>query len=227
MNLQKIITGTTKEHIEKFSEGIYLHKEIHDKFSDFVLKAKYSGFIIKVISSFRTFNTQLKIWNEKATGKRPILDADGNIIDTHKLNSSELIFSILKWTALPGTSRHHWGTDIDVVAENLCPINYKIKLTPDEGKKGGVFYEFNEWLNNTLPLSGFYRPYRTYRGGVESEWWHLSYAPLSNQYLKQLTPNLVELLLKRSHIKFKEQILEKLTEIFEKFVLNIDTPNKS
>jgi len=51
---------------------------------------------------------QAEIWNAKAAGLRPVLDANEQPIDTGTLSERELVFAILRWSALPGASRHHW-----------------------------------------------------------------------------------------------------------------------
>ncbi len=223
-SITDIVSGTTRRHLTRYSNGIYVHKNVLSKFEEFSSEAKAAGFSVKIISAYRDFNSQLKIWNEKTSGNRPVFDPNGKEVDIKKLSGRKLIFAILEWSALPGTSRHHWGTDFDIIADNLSPNGYKVKLLPTEGEKGGVFYEFNNWLTRRLPLFGFYRPYQTYRGGVRPEWWHVSYAPLSELYIKEICPKIVKPLIKESSINLKEEILEQLDEIFEKFIYNVDTP---
>ena len=51
--------------------------------------------------------------------------------------------------------------------------------------------------------------------------WHLSYAPLSTQAIKLVTPDLLRRVTMDANILGKELVLERIDEIFEKHVLNI------
>ncbi|SPY94009.1 D-alanyl-D-alanine carboxypeptidase [Proteus mirabilis] len=64
-------------------------------------------------SFIRSFERQLAIWNGKFEGTRPVLDAESQPIDIQTLSEGQRCEAILKWSALPGASRHHWGTEID------------------------------------------------------------------------------------------------------------------
>ncbi|MFV0278041.1 MAG: M15 family metallopeptidase, partial [Parahaliea sp.] len=82
----------------------------------------------------------------------------------------------------PGTSRHHWGTDLDVFDAAAVSRDYALQLTPAEAAPGGPFHALHGWLDTRMAAGashGFYRPYDRERGGVAPERWHRSYAPLS------------------------------------------------
>ena len=51
----------------------------------------------------------------------------------------ERIEAILPWSALPGASRHHWGTDVDLIDRKATPPGYRVQLTPEEFEPGGPF----------------------------------------------------------------------------------------
>lgn len=81
---------------------------------------------------------------------------------------------------MPGTSRHHWGTDIDFT--NMTIAYFK---TP-AGKK------MYNWLSKNAAKYGFCQPFNANRsGGYREEKWHWSYLPLSKlyvtEYIKQVT----------------------------------------
>jgi len=78
---------------------------------------------------------------------------------------------ILKFSSMPGTSRHHWGTEVDLnVLENKYYDN-------GEGKK--IF----DWMTEHAHSYGFYRPYTAGRTiGYNEEKWHWSYLPVSRIY---------------------------------------------
>ena len=87
----------------------FLHRDIVDDWSALQLASVEAGFDLAIVSAYRSFERQLLIWNEKVEGKRPLLDANGQILDAGGLDDKSLVFAILRWSALPGGSRHHWG----------------------------------------------------------------------------------------------------------------------
>ena len=68
----------------------------------------------KILSSYRSFEQQKLIWNRKFNGEQTILDMNENPIDISGLSELEKIHSIMRYSALPGASRHHWGSDFDI-----------------------------------------------------------------------------------------------------------------
>jgi hypothetical protein len=101
-----------------------------------------------------------------------VLDSRAAPLDIEQLTKHELVYAILRWSALPGASRHHWGTDIDVYDENARPSGYEIELTPEEVDAGGMFAPLHEWLDQRLAAGaghGFFRPYDQDRQGVAPE----------------------------------------------------------
>lgn len=79
--------------------------------------------------------------------------------------------AILRWSALPGASRHHWDTDLDIFDPDLLPPGAQLQLTPEEYLPGGCFASLTRWLDRHLGEYGFYRPYARDRGGVAVEAW--------------------------------------------------------
>ena len=73
-----------------------------------------AGFDLAPVSSFRDFERQRAIWNAKFRGERPALDRRGRAVNMNKLDDGARVETILCWSALPGASRHHWGSDVDV-----------------------------------------------------------------------------------------------------------------
>jgi LAS superfamily LD-carboxypeptidase LdcB len=179
------------------------------------------GFHIKVASSFRSFERQLLIWNAKAAGQRPVMDSEGLPLDMDSLSELEKIEAIMRWSALPGASRHHWGTDLDVYDTSLIDADYRVQLTLGECFGSGPFALFHQWLDASIADGnsfGFYRPYAIDRGGVAPEPWHLSFAPLSQEFAVQHNETLLRQLLEQSDIAFKPTILEHLPALYQRFV---------
>lgn len=224
----EILTGRTDAHIETLSDGkTRLHKKVLKDFRKLCEQAEQEGFPLKVVSSFRDYSTQLRIWNEKAEGKRPLLDAEGNPLEFSKLKPDDIVTAILRWSALPGASRHHWGTDFDVVCASAIPEGYEIQLTPAEAARGGVFREFAVWLEDTLPVAEFYRPYEEDRGGVAPEWWHLSYAPLAETYRDEFSPEILKRSIEESDLRLKDVVLRRLDDIYETYIDNVRSPEEA
>jgi len=157
--------------------GMYLRKEALDAFKLMRQKAKADGVSLTIISACRNFNHQKRIWEAKWNGSRKV---GGKDLSRSIPNPSERAKEILKYSSMPGTSRHHWGTDIDI--NSLSP-NY---FESGKGKKEYV------WLRDNALEFGFCQVYsekgieRKY--GYEEEKWHWSYVPIASkltQFFKQ------------------------------------------
>jgi LAS superfamily LD-carboxypeptidase LdcB len=188
--------------------------------------ASAAGIELLPFSSFRDYDTQLKIWNGKFSGNKPLFDIDGNVRDFTVLSPPEIIDCILNWSALPGGSRHQWGTEIDVVDAAAMPAGYKPKLLLEEVKEGGIFYPLHCWLDENISRFGFFRPYKYFRGGMYPEPWHLSYAPISMKTIKQITPELLISVTDKADILCKQLVMEKIPMIYKNHILNIVSPDE-
>ena len=176
------LTGRERAHLVPFQGEHWLHPDAANALQVLRDKARLAGFELALASSFRSYGRQLAIFNGKASGERPVHDDRGARVAMSQLQPGEQLEAILRFTALPGTSRHHWGTDIDVYDAAAVPVDYRVQLTPSEVAPGGVFDEFHCWLDQCMARgdsNGFFRPYAVDRGGVAPERWHLSYAPVS------------------------------------------------
>ncbi|MFB2978369.1 M15 family metallopeptidase [Microseira sp. BLCC-F43] len=217
------LTGRARTHIIQIENPRFaVHPEVVEPFFAMVQAAKKAGILITPFSSFRDFKTQLRIWNKKFSGEKPLYDMHGFPRNYSVLSESEIIDAILNWSALPGASRHHWGTEIDVIDAGAIPQDYQVQLLPQEVEPGGVFYQLHCWLNENMERFGFFRPYREYRGGMYPEPWHLSYARVSIPALESLSLELLEWTIQASNIKGKQLVLKRLPEIYQHHVLNIN-----
>ncbi len=145
--------------------------------------AATDGLQLEIASSYRNYASQHRIWLAKLAGQRPVFDRAQQRIDLTALTEREKLYAILHFSAFPGTSRHHWGTDLDVFDAAAIAADYQLQLTPAEYQSGGPFAELNLWLAQYAARFGFFRPYQVDQGGVATEPWHLSYRPLAEQYL--------------------------------------------
>ncbi|KLV06046.1 peptidase M15 [Photobacterium aquae] len=217
------LTGQDTSHLVIINpdSGQLVHQEMAPAIQALQDAAKQAGFDMRLASAFRPFDRQLWIWNNKFTGQRPILDSNSQPLEPDSLTDLEKIHAILRWSALPGGSRHHWGTDVDVYAANCLPDGTSLQLEPWEYEAGGHQHTFAQWLHQTMPEYGFYLPYAKERQGVACEPWHISYFPVSRYLLRQLSPDLLKRTLSHSDIAGKSQILENLDSLYLKYIENI------
>ena len=152
-----------------------------------------------------------------------MLDSRAAPLDIEQLTKHELVYAFLRWSALPGAARHHWGTDIDVYGENARPSGYEIELTPEGVDAGGMFAPLHEWLDQRLAAGaghGFFRPYDQDRQGVAPERWHLSHTPVAATCEEGLTIDILRASLSSSDLKLKGTVLDHLEDIYRRFVIN-------
>ena len=188
-------------------------------FNDMQVAAAYEGFNLQAASSWRSFERQLAIWNGKWRGERPLLDADNQPLDALQLDDMERLHAILRWSALPGTSRHHWGTDLDIYDPDCLPVGTRLALEPWEYEAGGWFADLGEWLGDHMTDFGFFLPYAKpldAAQGVAYEPWHISFAPESGE--QRLDPDALALCLQQADIEGKACILSHLDEILARYV---------
>lgn len=159
--------------------NIYLRKKTMNAFIKMHNAAKKDGIDLIILSATRNFYSQKSIWDAKWNGSRLV---EGKNLAKTISNAKKRTLKILEYSSMPGTSRHHWGTDIDI--NNLNPAYFK----SGKGKK-----EY-EWLVKNAPKFGFCQVY-TKKGedrpnGYEEEHWHWSYLPISKKltqaYAKQI-----------------------------------------
>jgi LAS superfamily LD-carboxypeptidase LdcB len=182
--------------------------------------AAVDGFDLRAISSFRDFDTQVRIWNQKFIGQLALYDKKGVELAFADLSLPKRVHAILSWSALPGASRHHWGTEFDVF-DGYYAEPSQVQLLPEEFEPGGKFHGLRRWLDANLERHDFFRPYDVDRGGIFPEPWHLSYRPLSDDCLRLLTVDVIKDALTAAEIEGMGSILTLLPEIYRKYVINI------
>ena len=221
------LTGRTRTHIEQLdAPRVALHREAVAPFLALRAAAAQEGIDVMPYSAFRDFGAQVEIWNRKFRGERPLYDRDGNVRDHASLSAKEIVDAILVWSAVPGASRHHWGSEIDVYDAAAMPEGYRVKLLPEEYAPGGVFEKLARWLDDNLQGFDFFRPYDRDRGGVYPEPWHISYQPVSAAALAALTPEVIAHALHETEVLGKELILDRLPEIWRVYVVNVSSPTR-
>lgn len=113
---------------------------------------------LPIVSALRNLTYQGGIWDRKWDGQY------GNI-------SNPVLrgLGILEYSAMPGTSRHHWGTDLDFYSLDNSDFDHGI---------GKIIYT---WMQVNAYKYGFCQPYTAGRcAGYNEERWHWSYVPVSS-----------------------------------------------
>ncbi|MGV0845663.1 M15 family metallopeptidase [Empedobacter falsenii] len=162
--------------------------EVSEAFEKMKQEAKKAGFNIYVISSYRDFDYQKGIWNRKFTSNSKNLTPEKNIS------------KIIEYSTIPGTSRHHWGTDLDIIhSVNDIPND---PLNEKHFNKGGSMEKFKEWLDQNSEKFGFYLVYTNNpkRKGFKYEPWHFTYKPISQKMLQQYNKLDINTILKKEKL---------------------------
>ncbi len=179
------------------------------------------GLNIQLVSGYRSFERQAAIWRAKLSGLRPVYDSKQQRVDLNKLQGFAKLEAVLLYSALPGASRHHWGTDLDVFDAGAVPKNYQVQLLEHEYQADGPFAPMCRWLAVHAIQFGFFLPYRQYRGGVAAEPWHLSYQPLAKVYQQQFSLAMLQQAIKSADLPEQALIQQQLPVIFERYVSTI------
>lgn len=164
-----------KRKPELFGEDIRLRKRSFEAFSDLRNEAYKVGINIYSQSSYRSFDHQKQIWNRKIkqsiqNGKTP----------------QEAIGELIQSSTIPGTSRHHWGTEVDFIDMAVQPQPLD-RLDVKNYKAGGVYEHLQYWLLDNVEKFGFFLTYTDdpNRKGFKYEPWHYSFAEEANPIFKE------------------------------------------
>jgi len=150
-------------------EQRYIRKDVLNAFISMFDAASKEGIILKIRSATRNFESQKRIWENKWTGKTILEDN----INAAKEIHDDLIRAkkILEYSSMPGTSRHHWGTDIDLNAFD------------NRWFEEGEGLKLYSWLLTHASQYGFCQPYTKIgsdrQTGYFEEKWHWTYLPVS------------------------------------------------
>ncbi|APC12115.1 MAG: hypothetical protein MEPRV_02044 [Providencia sp.] len=214
----EMLTGRSTDHLVTLGGSHRLQFNATKAFLAMQQTATKAGFKLQSASAFRDFSRQQLIWNEKFTGLRPVLDTHSQPLDISQLSEGELCEAILHWSALPGASRHHWGTEIDVYDPLRIPTGQTLQLEPWEYEAGGYLAELNDWLTENMSTFDFYRPFTAIDAGVAYEPWHISYWPLAHEAEQLLTPEVIKQVLQQEEIYGKNWLINNLNYVFERYI---------
>jgi LAS superfamily LD-carboxypeptidase LdcB len=162
-----------QENPDLRNDQVPLLEEAGSSFEKMQQAAKAEGIQLKIVSAYRSYDRQKGIWNRKFKANA----AAG-------LSPEKNIAKIITYSTLPGTSRHHWGTDVDLIDGNP-PAEGDVLVSQKFHNQGPYALMF-EWMQKNAASYGFLLPYTNdaQRPGFYYEPWHYSYAPLSIPMLK-------------------------------------------
>ncbi|MCP4212618.1 MAG: M15 family metallopeptidase [Halieaceae bacterium] len=217
------LTGLDDSHLVNVAGGHRLQLPAADAFLALREDAAAAGFDLVIASSFRSFERQLVIWNGKACGERPVYNDNDEPVMLADMAPADRLHAILRYSAIPGTSRHHWGTDLDIYDARAVPEGYRLQLSTAEVSAGGPFDALHCWLDERMAAQashGFYRPYSEDRGGVAPERWHLSYAPLSREWERGINAEVLMACWNAisDELQLRDEIEQILPDILQRYV---------
>jgi LAS superfamily LD-carboxypeptidase LdcB len=222
------LTGRASNHVALVGpEGLRLHPGAAQALNALAAEAAAYDIELAATSGFRDFGRQLAIWNGKFSGQRPLLGARGEALDVGQMEEEGIVRAILTWSALPGASRHHWGSELDVYDKAALAPGAQPQLLPSEYARDGVFARLADFLRTAAARHGFFLPYDRDRGGVAPEPWHLSYAPVSGVALPALTLDVLREALRGVQLGGMAVVQRLLPEIHERYVCRVATPPAS
>ena len=158
-----LFVKVSAEHTER---NIYLIPAVYEAYKKMYEAALADSVKLIITSGHRTFVEQVYEWKLRWNNPRTDIEFENDV---------EKAKYILQYRSMPGTTRHHWGTDIDL---NSFELAY---YQTEEGKK--VY----NWLKEHAASYGFFQPYTPFDEkrpkGYQEEKWHWSYKPLARLML--------------------------------------------
>ena len=199
----EILTGMDNSKI--VGDTIQLERETYNAFIKMKDAAEKDGIKIKLVSGFRDFYRQQIIWNNKYK----------KFTKEFLLDGPSAIKEIIRFSTIPGTSRHHWGTEIDIIDKNF--ENEKNLLISKKYEEGGIFNSLKKWMDKNSEKFGFYIVYddNDKRPGFEYEPWHYTYKPVSDSYQTEFLKLDLKSIISKTKLAGKEFINE---EFIKKYI---------
>ena len=194
MQQSLIAFGLSTKHLVSIAPDLQAEGETARAFQVLKRRAVERGMELRVASAFRDYDRQVRIINDKWAGDRPVTDGEGQLLERAHYDDNEWLNLILRFSALPGTSRHHWGTDLDIWDASAVDADYRPLLSPSEYAPSGPFFGMTRWLDDLMAAGdaeGFYKPYAMDHGGIAPEAWHISYRPAAVKYQETVSAELL------------------------------------
>ncbi|WP_019037980.1 M15 family metallopeptidase [Psychroflexus tropicus] len=199
----KNLLGLSASHL--ISDSILIEKQTYRSFLKMKSEAAKEGMEIQIVSGYRSFSHQKSIWERKFKQM------------TKQMSSEEAISNIITYSSIPGTSRHHWGTDIDVIDAAVKAPEGDLLL--EQNYTGlGPYSPLKSWMEANSKKFGFHLVYTAdeKRSGFNYEPWHYSYAPTSRKYLNLQVSNEFKLAWKKLEFTGKSDMSDEFIETYFK-----------
>lgn len=145
-------------------------KEVMESYWRLKEEASKAGWRLILVSGHRSFGSQRRIWNRH----------NRQFSKIEKLDQKGRVRAIMSTVSVPGLSRHHWGTELDISEETLR--GQLVKIKPDTPQKVIDFYQ---WMEQNAPRFGFCKVYLGNKGSIMDEPWHWTYFPFARVYEQQ------------------------------------------
>lgn len=165
------LLGLDTSHLE--TVPFKLEVQTTTAFLEMRTAANKAGIDLKIASGYRSFEHQKQIWERKYKAL------------SKTRSPSKAISDIITYSSIPGTSRHHWGTDIDLIDGNVEQPEGDL-LSEKNYHGAGAFSKLKSWMDAYAEDFGFRLVYTKdqNRTGFNYEPWHYSYAPKSKIYFQ-------------------------------------------
>lgn len=151
-------------------EGLYIQSLAYDAFKNMYAAASKEGIKLVIRSAARNFDYQKGIWERKWAANKD------------EPSDKSRALKILEYSSMPGSSRHHWGTDID------------LNSFENSWFESGEGLKLYNWMLMHASTFGFCQPYTKKNvdrpDGYNEEKWHWSYMPLSQNLTSQAATHL-------------------------------------
>jgi len=195
--------------------------------------ARTDGIDLWARSGHRTLAQQRYLWNAKFRGQDSVRSADGRRGTLERgLSVEEKVRTILAYTAFPGTSRHHWGTEVDMAQSfsDHCAdylLSHDVAPAAEEGEADAPAdlpescLPAQRWLLAHAQEYGWCRVYDAERGGFRPEPWHWSYLPFAVPALARYVAEVGPELLRDRDIDGDAVVLDDFTAYRDRFLLGV------
>ena len=203
--------GIDSAHLVEL-DGHQLTSTTADAFCAMQTAAQQDGIDVQLVSAYRSFLRQQQIFEDKYT--RYTLEG---------MTPQSAIKRILEYSTIPGTSRHHWGTDIDITDGNVT--DQKRLLVPKKFHNNGPFAHLHQWMQANAHRFGFYLVYTNdnSRTGFAYEPWHYTYLPEAKSFLAAYDPNTAYAFFKSVGVEGSKYITRDFwKDYYTQFVLGVN-----
>lgn len=182
-------------------EGLYLQKETYNAFQKMSKAAAKHGVKLTIRSATRNFEYQRGIWERKWAANQE---------SQHEIDAKTNALKILEYSSMPSTSRHHWGTDID------------LNSFENSWFESGEGLKLYNWMIDNARDYGFCQVYTTKDDsrpeGYNEEKWHWSYLPIADKYFHMAEDHVKDEMI----AGFKGAEVAKNIGVVQKYILGID-----